>query len=237
MDMNQLRGNLGEENRCMKHSRGARNNSNVSNSNESSNVNSSNMSSSNMSSSNRNSNNVRNSSTVRHRIAGCRVGSWMLAVLVVVLAVWQGGYSVQALTPRVMLADYSVEEGSITAGEPFTLRIVLANKAVRTSVRNLKVTVISENGEFLPTEGAGTAYLERIDPNTEAELLFPLLAIDGLEEKSYKVSIKTEYEDPSGNSYEVTDAIYLPEIYDNGYLSCKLFPAAWRYCGGECYGE
>jgi hypothetical protein len=116
---------------------------------------------------------------------------------------------VNAATPRVMLADYSIAEGSVTAGKDFTLKLTLQNTAAKSSVRNLKVSVTSENGEFLPTEGAGTAYLDKIDAASEAELVYPMHAVDGLEEKSYKVAIKTEYEDASGNAYEVTDSIYL----------------------------
>lgn len=116
---------------------------------------------------------------------------------------------VSAATPRVMLADYSVEGGEVVAGKDFTLNLTLRNTAAKTTVRNLKVTIGTEGGEFLPVESAGTAYIDKIDASTDAELSFVLHAIDGLEEKSYKVTVKTEYEDGSGYSYDVTDTIYL----------------------------
>ena len=147
---------------------------------------------------------------IRNRMKWKWILSLWLAFIVIGMMCAKRMEAVYAATPRVMLTDYAVAEGSVTAGSPFTLKIMLGNKAVRTSVRNLKVTVITENGEFLPAEGAGTAYLDKIDAGGEAELAFPMIAVDGLEEKSYKVSVKTEYEDPSGNSYEVTDAMYLP---------------------------
>lgn len=135
----------------------------------------------------------------------------LLAAVLVLLGLYTGAAEVQvnAATPRVMLSDYTIEEGNIIAGKEFTLKLVLQNTAAKSSVRNLKITVSSENGEFLPTEGAGTAYLEKIDAASVAELTFPMRAVDGLAEKSYKLSIKTEYEDAGGNSYEVTDNIYL----------------------------
>lgn len=135
----------------------------------------------------------------------------VLAAAIVLFGMYNNpnGNQASAATPRVMLSDYSIEEGSVTAGKDFTLRLVLRNTAAKSSVRNLKVSVSSENGEFLPTEGAGTAYLDKIDAASEAEFIFSMRALDGLEEKSYKVSIKTEYEDASGNSYDVTDYIYL----------------------------
>lgn len=117
--------------------------------------------------------------------------------------------SAAAANPRVMISDYEVEEGKITAGGEFTLVIHLKNTAAK-AVRNLKLTVISENGEFLPVEGAGTAYTEKIDGKGETEFRFSMTAIHGLEEKSYKLSLKTEYEDSNGTEYTVDENIFLP---------------------------
>lgn len=117
--------------------------------------------------------------------------------------------SAVAANPRVMVSDYEVEEGIVTAGKEFTLVIRLKNTAAK-AVRNLKLTVISENGEFLPVEGAGTAYAEKIDGKGEAEFRFSMTAIHGLEEKSYKLSLKTEYEDGNGTEYTVDENIFLP---------------------------
>lgn len=117
--------------------------------------------------------------------------------------------SVAAANPRVMVSDYEVEEGTVTAGKEFTLVIRLKNTAAK-AVRNLKLTLISENGEFLPVEGAGTAYAEKIDGKGEVEFRFSMTAIHGLEEKSYKLSLKTEYEDGNGTEYTVDENIFLP---------------------------
>lgn len=117
--------------------------------------------------------------------------------------------SAAAANPRVMISDYEVEEGKITAGGEFILVIHLKNTAAK-AVRNLKLTVISENGEFLPVEGAGTAYTEKIDGKGETEFRFSMTAIHGLEEKSYKLSLKTEYEDSNGTEYTVDENIFLP---------------------------
>lgn len=140
-----------------------------------------------------------------------RIMAGVLTAILVFIGVYVNpdGVQVNAATPRVMLSDYSIEEGSVTAGKEFTLKLTLQNTAAKSSVRNLKVSVSSENGEFLPTQGAGTAYLDKIDAASGAEFVFPMRAVDGLEEKSYKITIKTEYEDTGGNPYEVTDSIYL----------------------------
>ena len=158
---------------------------------------------------------------------------WAAGICLFFALMGSGSYPVFAAVPRVMVSDYQIEEGIVMAGSPFNLTIVLKNTAARTSVRNLKVTVTSENGEFLPTEGAGTAYLEKIDADSETAITFPLYAIDSLEEKSYKLTIKTEYEDPSGNPYDVTDTIYLPITLKQRILISDLYLADYEVQLGD----
>lgn len=117
--------------------------------------------------------------------------------------------TVQAATPRVMVWGYSITEGEIYAGEDFELKLTLRNTA-SSVVKNVKLTVTTEGGEFLPTEGAGTAYADKIDGQKEAEFTFLMAAGSGLEEKAYKLKLKTEYEDKSGMGYTVEEEIFLP---------------------------
>ncbi len=120
-----------------------------------------------------------------------------------------GVQMVQAANPRVMVSDYSIEEGEVLAGEGFTLHISLKNTAAK-AVKNVKLTITTEQGELLPVEGAGTAYIDKIDANKETEFVFSMMAIEGLQEKSYKLSLKTEYEDGNGVEYTVEEAVFIP---------------------------
>ncbi len=70
--------------------------------------------------------------------------------------------------------------------------------------------VASEGGEIIPAEGAGTGYLESLEGGSEYTFSFQMKASDGLEEKSYKLTITNEYDDRYGEPYTVTDVIYLP---------------------------
>lgn len=114
-----------------------------------------------------------------------------------------------AANPRVMLSDYSIEEGEVVAGKSFTLHIILTNTAAQ-GIRNLKLTISAQQGEFLPTEGAGTAYLEKLAGRDEAEFTFAMQAVEGLMEQSYKLLLKSEYEGSDGSPYTVEESVYLP---------------------------
>lgn len=133
-------------------------------------------------------------------------------LICICLGIFIGGAEltqVQAANPRVMISDYSIEEGEVLAGQPFTLNITLKNTA-SSAVRNLKLTIATEQGELLPLEGAGTAYVAKIDADGEAQISFSMKAIDGLEEKSYKLTLKTEYEGSNGIEYTVDESVFIP---------------------------
>lgn len=133
-------------------------------------------------------------------------------LICICLGLWIGGAEltrVQAANPRVMVSDYSIEEGEVLAGQPFTLNITLKNTA-SSAVRNLKLTVTTEKGELLPLEGAGTAYAAKMDANGEVQFSFSMKAIEGLEEKSYKLTLKTEYEGSNGVEYTVDESVFIP---------------------------
>lgn len=125
------------------------------------------------------------------------------------LGVFGNAGIVKAATPRVMVSDYSVDGKEVVAGEDFTLTITLKNTATK-AVKNVKLSITTENGELLPANGAGTAYVEQIDADSEKPFTFKMTAASGLEEKAYKLSVKTEYESTGGWEYSVDDTIFIP---------------------------
>jgi len=129
---------------------------------------------------------------------------------------------VQAATPRVMVWDYQVEGKEVMSGKEFPLHITLKNTAVK-KVRNLKLTIQAEGGEFLPIKGAGTAYLESIEANEEAQLDFQMAAIPGLEERSYKLNIRLEYEGNDGADYMVEECIFIPVTLEQRISVTDIF--------------
>lgn len=119
-----------------------------------------------------------------------------------------GSVTAFAAQSKVMVVSYSIQEETIKAGGVFTLDIVIRNTGTR-RVTNLKVAATSDAGEIVPAEGAGTAYIEGLDAGTDTTVTFKMKALSGLEEKSYKLTVTSEYDD-SWSQYTVTDTIYLP---------------------------
>ncbi len=121
------------------------------------------------------------------------------------------GIHAEAMTPRVMLSEYALSasdsSGNIYPGDTFEITFKLKN-TYKYKIMNLKYTVTSE-GEFIPAEGVGTGFINEMAAGAEEELSVKLEASKTLEEKTYSIKIKTEYEDWNG-SYKSEDVIYIP---------------------------
>ena len=127
-----------------------------------------------------------------------------------------------AATPRVMLDDYSVKEGQVTSGKEFTLDFTIKNYSDK-QVKNLKVNVSSENGDFIPVDNAGSVYIESIASKESEKVSFKLKAADGLEEKSYKVNVVTDYDNANVYEYKSEESIFLPVKLEQRLSLTDLF--------------
>lgn len=127
-----------------------------------------------------------------------------------------------AAEPKVMVTDYEVNPEMVNAGDTFSLTVTLHNTATK-KVKNLKISLLSEDGSILPDTGAGTAYVQEIAADTKQNFDFDMRAVEGLQEKSYKLTVKLEYEDGNGMPYTVEDAIYIPIVLENRISITELF--------------
>ena len=141
-----------------------------------------------------------------------KIGITILALVMVLVTAFGQSHISEAMTPRVMLTEYSIKasdsSGDIFPGDTFTVTFKLKNTS-KNKVQNLKYSVVSDNGEFLPAEGVGTGFVSELAGETEEEYSVSLEAAKTLEEKTYKIKIKTEYEDWNGG-YKSEDTIYVP---------------------------
>lgn len=149
-------------------------------------------------------------------------------IIITFLCIWIGIMGcfriAEAAQPRVMVSDYSVKEGDVVSGKEFTLTLTLSNKASK-AVKNIKITISTENGELLPQKGAGSEYVEQMDAYSDEKLTFKMKAANGLEEKAYKLFVKTEYESSGGIGYTVDETVFIPVILEQRLSVTDIFLA------------
>lgn len=134
---------------------------------------------------------------------------YIVGFLMILFSVFAVSNTSQASQPKVMVDNYEMDKEKVAAGDDFCLTITLINTSAK-SIKNMKISILSETGEILPRENAGTAYVDKLDGGMTIDIPFWMMAAKGIEEKAYKISVKLEYEDTSGISYTVEDSIYIP---------------------------
>lgn len=151
--------------------------------------------------------------------------------LIGILCILFMSINVLAATPRVMVSYYHIKGGKVVAGEEFELTVTIKNESSN-AVKNIKVTLSTDNGELLPVEGAGTAYVKEIKGGESQDVVFSMMAAYGLEEKSYKLSIKTEYEG-GGIGYTVDENVFIPVSLNQRLSVTDIYTAENAYVVGD----
>lgn len=117
-----------------------------------------------------------------------------------------GGGDKKTSVPRLMVVGCDTNLDTIYPNDVFVLTVHLKNTA-KQAVSNIKVTLASEEKNFISTNGASSAYVDSIAAGATADVKFELQADSSLGAKSYGLNVKTEYEDLKANSFTSEDSL------------------------------
>lgn len=102
--------------------------------------------------------------------------------------------------PIVLVSGYAVNQGTVTAGEPFSVDVTLYNTSNKKAVQNMVVTVSMESLDFTLTNDSNTFYIARLGTEESATLTLTydtnLNAADG----QYTISLAMSYDDPDATT-------------------------------------
>ena len=121
-------------------------------------------------------------------------------------------------TPRVIVTGYKTDVEKVLAGEKFQLTLYLQNTSNRTAVSNMKVSLETTGGEFLPTSGSSTKYISSIGAGQTAEITVEMSALATLEPKPYILTVNCAYEDNKLNPFESVEHISIP-VYQEAKIT------------------
>lgn len=108
--------------------------------------------------------------------------------------------------PRLMVTEYTVENGSIIPGESRNVSITIKNTSPTKSVSNIKLSLADESGE-LKTDGMGTAYVKSISANATYVWTVGLTAVHTAKTGEHPLTLSMEYEDSNHSGYSASDTI------------------------------
>jgi len=114
-----------------------------------------------------------------------------------------------AKTPQLMVDNYSYGGTFVQAGDEFVLDLGLLNTSERT-ISNIKVTLNSEDGAFIPVNSSNSFYIEKLGKKERVDQVMYLAVKPAAEQKTTPLTVEMSYEDGSGNAFTSKDVISIP---------------------------
>ena len=115
-----------------------------------------------------------------------------------------------AKTPQLMVSDYSYGGTCVQAGDDFLLSLGIYNTSATQDLVNIKVTVSSEDGTFVPVQTSNSFYIDKINAKQTISHGLTLSAKRDSEQKTCALSVDMSYEDTAGNAFTSKDVISIP---------------------------
>ncbi len=112
--------------------------------------------------------------------------------------------------PKMIISSYGIAPNNVVAGDVFSFGFTFKNTSKEKKIRNIKITLSSEEGAFIITKGSNTFYIEEMEKEASLTREIELKAKQDLASNSYKVNIDFDYEDFNGSEYRATETINIP---------------------------
>lgn len=135
-------------------------------------------------------------------------------------------------TPRLMVTGYETDATKIAPNSTFKLTLHLQNTSKQT-ISNIKVSLSTAEGEFLPVSGASTAYIESIDAGKSTDIVMDMKVASGLSNKPYQIVVKSEYEDGKANAFSAEDSVSIPVTLEDRISLTEVIPPDTLTVGGS----
>jgi len=122
------------------------------------------------------------------------------------------GQETSGAKPRIVVTGFETNPSTVYAGDTFTLIIHVQNTAKDTAVTNVLFDMqAAQEGEdktntysaFLPTSGSSSVYMEKIAPDTSADIEIEMTAKADLAQKPYVLDVNMKYH--PGTTLDLTD--------------------------------
>ena len=113
--------------------------------------------------------------------------------------------------PKILVDDYTFEGDTVMAGEAFDLNLRFFNTSSDDIVKNIKVSVASDDGVFSPVDSSSSFFIERIGRREYADFVLRLETKRDAQVKTYNLNLTMEYEDGEGNAYDAQEQPFKEE--------------------------
>ncbi|HZK02637.1 MAG TPA: hypothetical protein VFC96_07230, partial [Anaerovoracaceae bacterium] len=134
-------------------------------------------------------------------------------------------------TPQLMVSGYSYGGTFVQAGDEFRLNLELRNTSTAHNLRNVKVTLDSGDGTFIPVKSSNSFFVDRINRGGYTSHSINLSTKLDAEQKTTSVNVSMTYEDTEGNAFTATDVISIPVMQDTRLVVDDIITPPELYAG------
>ncbi len=118
--------------------------------------------------------------------------------------------------PKIIIESYNTSPNSIVAGNTFSFTFNFKNTSKEKAIKNMKITISSDEEAFMIANGSNTFYIESLEPQAVESRTISLNVKQDLTSKSYPINIDFDYEDASNTAYQSKEIINIPVVeYSN----------------------
>lgn len=117
-------------------------------------------------------------------------------------------------TPQLMVESYDYGGSYVQAGDEFVLALGLYNTNKSHDLQNIKVTVTSDDGTFIPVQSSNSFYIDEVKAKKRAAQSLHMTAKRDAEQKTSMLTVEMSYEDLSGNAFSSKDVISIPVMQE-----------------------
>jgi len=146
-----------------------------------------------------------------------------------------GGGGGTIKTPQLMVTSYNYGGSFVQAGSEFYLNLSMTNTSRTHTLQNIKVTLESGDGTFIPVRSSNSFYISKIDRGATSGHSVSLSAKPDADQKTTSINVTMSYEDTSGNAYTSTDVISIPVMQDTRLLVDEIIAPPELFVGMQSY--
>ena len=119
-----------------------------------------------------------------------------------------GGGAVNSTPEAKLIVDSaSTSPENPSAGQEFDLLLQLSNTSTGQAVQNISLSCEADGDAVLPTSGAFSAYVDKIEPLQTHTVRMHVRAQSDIDDKPIKLYVLIDYEDPSFNSHSSSQTV------------------------------
>ncbi|MFZ5968803.1 MAG: COG1361 S-layer family protein [Bacillota bacterium] len=134
-------------------------------------------------------------------------------------------------SPKLIVDHYQYGGEYVMAGQAFPLELSFWNTNRSHAVRNIKISISSDEGTFSPVDSSNSMFIAEIQPNSSIVRSITLKPKVDSSFKTYNVYADMEYEDGLGNKYTSKEVIGIPIIQEIKLVTGQVEASTENYVG------